>query len=502
MRRKILLAVSFAVVLLAFSMKPAVVTAGSYEEKLEPMWMRTAPDVSDCAVPAMIENSDVLLQNCAAAKSFTSETELVKYLRGQMVLRKNSVPVTLQTKKKYTGGNVFLQMFYDAQEETGKPDEGDYLRYHVAGVTFPAINVEYKNGVYTYHIEFKPSYYSNLKQEKAVTAEAARILEELGIADMKSDYQKIRAIHGYLAEHVTYDYKDLNDSGNVLKYTAYDALIQHTSVCQGYASSLYRLLMEAGIPVRIVIGTSRNQNHAWNIVQLRGKWYFMDSTWESGNVAAGGSFKYLLRGSKGFKEHTLTKDFYYTDSFYASYPVSASDYKVTEKDKYDAADFQVSLSEKTFLYNGKARKPKIQIKGMREGIDYTVKYTYKNNVEPGTAVLSAQITGKGSCKGSCKYTTEYSIVLGKPTVKLERTSSGLKVSWKKIIGAEGYQIQYGKKSDFSDSKTVKIKGNQSISGKLNGLNGGTAYYVRVRSYKKVNGKNVYSDWSDAKVKKV
>lgn len=65
---------------------------------------------------------------------------------------------------------------------------------------------------------------------------------------------------------------------------------------------------------------------------------------------------------------------------------------------YDIKDYEdkVKLSYETTEYTGKAKKPKVTIKGLEEGKDYTVKY--KDNVKAGTATVV--ITGMGSYTGT------------------------------------------------------------------------------------------------------
>lgn len=63
----------------------------------------------------------------------------------------------------------------------------------------------------------------------------------------------------------------------------------------------------------------------------------------------------------------------------------------------------------------------------------------------------------------------------------------------------GYQIQCCTKSTFkSGVKTVTIKKSSKTSGKLTGLKAATTYYLRVRTYKTVGSKKLYSSWSSKK----
>ena len=83
----------------------------------------------------------------------------------------------------------------------------------------------------------------------------------------------MKAIHDYVVKHVSYDtsYK---------AYTAYEALVNRSAVCQGYALLTYQLLKEAGIENHFVTGTGDGQPHAWNLVKIENKWYHLDTTFD------------------------------------------------------------------------------------------------------------------------------------------------------------------------------------------------------------------------------
>lgn len=74
----------------------------------------------------------------------------------------------------------------------------------------------------------------------------------------------------------------------------------------------------------------------------------------------------------------------------------------------------------------------------------------------------------------------------------------LKVTWKKNAAATGYEVQYSTSSKFKSAKKVKIKKASTTSTTISKLTKGKKYYVRIRTYKTVSGKNYYSGWSAAK----
>ncbi len=90
-------------------------------------------------------------------------------------------------------------------------------------------------------------------------------------------------------------------------------------------------------------------------------------------------------------------------------------------------------------------------------------------------------------------------VPSKQTVKsLTAGKKSFTVKYSKNTNASGYQIQYATNSKFKSAVTKTVKNNKTTSYKASKLSAKKKYYVRVRSYKVVNGKNVYGAWSTAK----
>ncbi len=88
--------------------------------------------------------------------------------------------------------------------------------------------------------------------------------------------------------------------------------------------------------------------------------------------------------------------------------------------------------------------------------------------------------------------------------KIKKLISGKKqitVKWKKVSSIKGYQLQYGLKKSFKGAKAKKVSASKT-SYKIKKLKSKKTYYVRIRTYKVINGRTVYSKWSKAKKIKV
>ena len=79
---------------------------------------------------------------------------------------------------------------------------------------------------------------------------------------------------------------------NSLNQSAYSALATGSSVCAGYARAFQMVCLQAGIPCYYITGTSKGENHAWNIVQINGAYYNVDLTWDDCIAEATGFSSY------------------------------------------------------------------------------------------------------------------------------------------------------------------------------------------------------------------
>ena len=76
-----------------------------------------------------------------------------------------------------------------------------------------------------------------------------------------------------------------------------------------------------------------------------------------------------------------------------------------------------------------------------------------------------------------------------------KSTGSLSLKWKKGSDVTGYQIQYSLDSSFKTFKTVQVNNCNSTTRKIAGLKSNQRYYIRIRSYKIVDGEITYSDWS-------
>ena len=83
--------------------------------------------------------------------------------------------------------------------------------------------------------------------------------------------------------------------------------------------------------------------------------------------------------------------------------------------------------------------------------------------------------------------------------KAKGSKKAVALEWKKVSGVKGYQVQVATNKKFKkNKKTVNIKKQKTTKTTIKKLKAKKKYYVRVRTYKIVNGKKVYSSWSKVK----
>ncbi len=121
-------------------------------------------------------------------------------------------------------------------------------------------------------------------------------------------YDMIRALNNYLTYECSYDDATFSGAPTDRKHSAYGAegiVIEKSGVCNAYAEAVENVLRYYGIKCIMITGG----DHGWNMFELDGKKYFIDSTW---NSAYGDPDAYYLMSYEEISvEHTADEKFMY-----------------------------------------------------------------------------------------------------------------------------------------------------------------------------------------------
>ena len=155
------------------------------------------------------------------------------------------------------------------------------------------------------------NYYSDSVLSKEHVYSMFSELESLKNAK-GSDYNKVMYVHNWLIDNIEYD----TTTKRTNAYNIYGALKEKSVVCEGYAKAFKYVLDDLGIPCVLVNGMATNsegssERHMWNYVQLNGRWYAVDVTWDDpiivgkGKLTNSARYKYFLKGDTTMsKDHT------------------------------------------------------------------------------------------------------------------------------------------------------------------------------------------------------
>lgn len=149
------------------------------------------------------------------------------------------------------------------------------------------------------------------------------------------DYEQIKYVHDWIIDNFSYDttYKK-SDIHNI-----YGAFANRVVVCEGYARAFKYILDGLGINNVLVSGKATNSNgetesHAWNYVELEGKWYAIDVTWDDPIIKGGGrltqklKYQYFLKGADTFFKTHEENQYLSKNSMKFEFPkLEAQDYK-------------------------------------------------------------------------------------------------------------------------------------------------------------------------------
>lgn len=175
----------------------------------------------------------------------------------------------------------------------------------VDGVFSVEVKLRYGNGIYTIWAGSQPRKFdgsirflvenTSKHHNRDLTASyyvdsddnsIKKLAETLAPAGL-SDMEKLRSIHSWVTQNISYDC-DYQDSSRDNLEKASCILQRGNGVCSHYAILTAALCRAAGLPARIVNGPASlsadvpRVNHAWNEVMINGQWLAVDTCWDAG----------------------------------------------------------------------------------------------------------------------------------------------------------------------------------------------------------------------------
>ena len=173
----------------------------------------------------------------------------------------------------------------ETYKETGNPEEGQGLRQ----VLYARGNLEsddhgdisYDENTKSYKGMF---YYSNLyyniskeRYSKTIT-KLNEVMDSLNL-DGKSDYEKCKKIREWIGKNMKYDSEDPETSGRT-NYHNMTSVLDGYAVCDGFANLFHYMASSAGLLTLFEEGPTKGSGlqHAWNLVQIDGTFYYTDCT--------------------------------------------------------------------------------------------------------------------------------------------------------------------------------------------------------------------------------
>ena len=123
---------------------------------------------------------------------------------------------------------------------------------------------------YTYSCNYNDFRLRTLQMRQSID-EIVRLSKSSGIEDWKKAFSVVK----YCVQH--WNYGTIDEFAGI-EFSAYGALVHHTAVCMGITLAVCAIFSELGIPCRYIRGVRDGVGHAWNMVFLRGGWFYIDVT--------------------------------------------------------------------------------------------------------------------------------------------------------------------------------------------------------------------------------
>ncbi len=113
-----------------------------------------------------------------------------------------------------------------------------------------------------------------------------------GLSNTADQWQTELEIHNWIVDHCTYKIEEKE----YVYSSAYGSLVNNIAACEGYSKAAKLLLDRVGIQSAVISGTASSSrqsggSHMWNVVNVNGKWYHLDCTWDDPLTDKGSSVR-------------------------------------------------------------------------------------------------------------------------------------------------------------------------------------------------------------------
>ena len=224
----------------------------------------------------------------------------------------------------------------------------------------------------------------------------------------------------------------------------------------------------------------------------------------------------------GLDGKDLTKDVDYSIKYDHNKKVGTASVIISGQGNYGGTKivhFGIRLNDATNLVAGAAKTMSLQLtwKGVKGAKGYAI-YNGDNRLVKKVSTTSYRIRGLQSgttykfkvrayvlSDGNMRYSAFTNTVVtttlpAKPAIRVSSPKTKqARVVWRKSNGASGYEIYRAADKPSSFKKLVTVKNGKTVTYTDKKVSARRKYYYRVRAYKTMDGKKVYSSYSNTKM---
>lgn len=301
-----------------------------------PLYSQTIPIESGSVTASSSESAQTLINNLVTQEVSEIDTSVCKAAYDALVAFNRDYPEVFWLSGSYSLNSSISSDGYSLSSN------GTTYSYSNMNVSY---TLYYYPTVYNYK---SPSGTSFSSTYNTVDNLVSTIIDNANLS-CTTDYEYIKYFHDYLTKNNVYNEYALTAGINTygrIPWSAASALTvsnyskvydNYNPVCEGYSRALKWLCDKKGI-ICILVSGDAGGAHMWNYIQLNGKWYMLDVTWNDPTVSGITSltsgyenYNYFLAGSSNANyissNRTNNGSFISTQSAMFSYPtMTVNDY--------------------------------------------------------------------------------------------------------------------------------------------------------------------------------